>query len=141
GHAASGGSDDESECERGADRTAYRRAINHDDTKDTKKYWLFVLFVTSWFAGVERKTACQRSLSSSTANRRPSSSNRASCRTRITASPSRFSTLPRTAASRSSTPAAAAARARHVTSSSAKASRTSARWKTTRPTASTRPGD
>ena len=52
---------------------------------------------------------------------RPSSSSTASCRTRITASRSRFSTSRRTSTCRSSTPAAAAAPARPATSSSARA--------------------
>ncbi len=64
---------------------------------------------------------CPKSPSSSTASRRPSSSSTASCRTRITASRSRFSTSPRISASRSSTPAAAAAPAPPATSSSARA--------------------
>ena len=86
------------------------------------------------------RNICQKSHSSSTANRRPSSFSTASCRTRIMASPSRSSTSRRTSTSRSSMPAAAAARARPATSSSNRASSTSARWRTTRPIASTRRG-
>ena len=123
---------DDSEMDAGAERRDAAPGRGDDEPHPSRRRWPGRTSTTC-SAKAQRTTAVARRLQPSEniyaqshvhhrrRDHRPSSSSTASCRTRTTASPSRFSTSPRTSTCRSSTPAAAAAPARPATSSSAKA--------------------